>query len=632
MQFRPVLTISFLLIRFCVAGQDDHVLATELQKQYKDNPAAILWEEQHFEFQKDVSVNLVKVIQKTNKKILSLRYNSDIFEFVHYDSNSSVDKLSGESSLKQSAPDAVKFCGNYTSEGLFYDDSKFCSQKLKLKEVGEVWTVTSGKRINDSKYLTCVYFQDVFPVVEKSISFTIPADIDIELKEYNFKDYTITKAESPYVGKKVIKYTIKNAAGTDNANYKQGAQFSSPHILVLVKSATFAGKKVNQLSSADDLYAWYRNLILALKPKPELLKPMVDQLIAGKTSDEEKVKAIYYWVQENIRYIAYEDGIAGFKPDEAQNVFEKKFGDCKGMANLTKEMLKLAGYDARLTWIGTKRIAYDYSVPSLAVDNHMICALLLNGKKYYLDATEKYCGFGDYAERIQGRPVMIEDGEKYILDKVPEFSKDRDMETNHYNIKLNGEIMEGSFNAKLNGEPKKSLMYRYHNTESHKKEDCLMNFINDNNSNIKVTNIKKSDLNDRSAPLSISSDLSLLNAVSSFNNEYYVDMDPSKLFKNWEIRDERQSNIDFGEKIYKKINVELEVPQGFTVGSLPESLEIRNPEFSFVIDYKVKDNKVCLNKEIIIEKGIIKKENFSIWNEAIKKLTKAYENQVTLKK
>ena len=58
--------------------------------------------------------------------------------------------------------------------------------------------------------------------------------------------------------------------------------------------------------------------------------------------------------------------------------------------------------DARLTWIGTRSIPYDYTIPSLAVDNHMICTVFLGEEKYFLDATEEYVGFGDYAYRIQG--------------------------------------------------------------------------------------------------------------------------------------------------------------------------------------------------------------------------------------
>lgn len=80
----------------------------------------------------------------------------------------------------------------------------------------------------------------------------------------------------------------------------------------------------------------------------------------------EKIEAVFYWVQDNIRYIAFENGIMGFKPEAASKVYQNRYGDCKGMANLLKEMLKICGYDARLTWIGTNDIPYDYKTASLA--------------------------------------------------------------------------------------------------------------------------------------------------------------------------------------------------------------------------------------------------------------------------
>ena len=102
-----------------------------------------------------------------------------------------------------------------------------------------------------------------------------------------------------------------------------------------------------------------------MKDDTAVIKEKTLELTANAKSDEEKIRNIYYWVQDNIRYIAFEDGIAGFKPDEANNVLTKRYGDCKGMANLTRQMLKAAGFDARLTWIGTNHISYDYSTPSL---------------------------------------------------------------------------------------------------------------------------------------------------------------------------------------------------------------------------------------------------------------------------
>src|SRR4029077_16419837 len=139
----------------------------------------------------------------------------------------------------------------------------------------------------------------------------------------------------------------------------------------------------------------------------------------------------------------FEDGIMGFKPDAAQNVLKNKYGDCKGKANLLKEMLKLAGFDARLTWIGTSDLPYDYSLPSLAVDNHMICTVILNGKKYLLDGTENFIAINDYAQRIQGKQVLIEDGKNFIIDRVPDFSAERNKVKKVTTITYDNDALKG---------------------------------------------------------------------------------------------------------------------------------------------------------------------------------------------
>jgi transglutaminase-like putative cysteine protease len=579
---------------------------------------------------KDAKVG-AKINVSTNEKLLSLRYNSSIYRTQYYDQNSKVEKFFAESNLKQKVGDHSKICGSYTQDGLFYDDSKFCTVALKLKERGEVWDITSVKRIDDVKYLTSVYFSENLPIQEKKISFIVPNDVTVEIKEFNLDRFSITKSEKTEANQKVIEYIVKDLPGLEKNSYDRGMQFSQPHLLIITKSLVVADKKVNVLSTPQDLYAWYSSLTKQLKTKSEVFAPAVNELIKGKTTDEDKIKAIYYWVQDNIRYIAFEDGIAAFKPDEAHAVFEKRYGDCKGMANLMKEMLKVAGYDARLTWIGTRRILYDQSIPSLAVNNHMICTLLLNGKKYYLDATEKYIPFGQNAQRILDRPVMIENGDTFIADKIVETDKNRDIDSRKIKASIQGEDLQGTYVINLKGEAKKNFLYEYNYTKNDRKDEFMETFISHGNKNVKTSNLKLPDLKERGGPLDLQCDLVYAGAVSSFNNEYYIDIDPAKNFKDWIIEDTRQSDVDFGERIYKKTSVELQIPKGFTVAHLPEQIVVSEPEFSFNIQYKLAGNNIVYTKELRIPEGIINKSAFPRWNKAVKKLAQAYENQITLK-
>ncbi|MDB6057604.1 MAG: transglutaminase protein, partial [Verrucomicrobiales bacterium] len=67
----------------------------------------------------------------------------------------------------------------------------------------------------------------------------------------------------------------------------------------------------------DDVYAWNNRLYLMAGNDKEKLKSTLAKITAAKTTDIEKIKAIYYWVQDNIRYIAYEDGYSGYIPAPA---------------------------------------------------------------------------------------------------------------------------------------------------------------------------------------------------------------------------------------------------------------------------------------------------------------------------
>jgi hypothetical protein len=144
-------------------AQDYIKLAKDFQQQYKDSEAVILQSGITYSIAKDSKTG-AKITENKTEKILSLRYNYPIYRSEVYNQNSTIGEFYAQSNLKQKAPDNVKACGTYTQEGLFYDDSKFCTHVLKLKEIGEVWDVTLEKNINDAKYLTTIFFHEKYPV------------------------------------------------------------------------------------------------------------------------------------------------------------------------------------------------------------------------------------------------------------------------------------------------------------------------------------------------------------------------------------------------------------------------------------------------------------------------------------
>jgi hypothetical protein len=523
-----------------------------------------------------------------------------------------------------------KQCGTYSQEDIFHDDTKLCIVKFPLEERGKSCSYTYQEVYKDIKYLTSFYFNKNIPVVDETIEFDIPSWMEFDVREFNFQGAGIEKTITKENDVNKISFHLKNAPAYQEEEHSPNHALSYPHVICVNKAYTENGQRKILFESVKDLYSWYRTVCDSIGNQPLELKQQVAALTNGKKTDMEKIEAIFYWVQDNIRYIAFENGIMGFRPDAAQNVLKKKYGDCKGKANLLKEMLKLAGYDARLTWIGTSDLPYDYSLPSLSVDNHMICTVILNGKKYFLDGTEEYIALNDYAQRLQGKQVLIEDGNNYILDRIPVFPAERNKTTEITKMSIDGDAIKGSANVEYNGEAKINTQMAFASTRSEDKTEALSTFLRKDNGNIVLSNLKAPDFSDRQKPLEISYDFKANNEVTKAGSEIYVIMDWDKDFSSLEFDNDRKNDYEFDHKYFITTKTELTVPDGYKVESVPSSFKKITNDYSFEGNYINKGKTVVYTKTIVINKPIIRKSEFADWNNFVRDINKFYNDQVVL--
>lgn len=400
------------------------------------------------------------------------------------------------------------------------------------------------------------------------------------------------------------------------------------------KTATLKEHDLKQsIANTKDLYNWCVDIAKRADNNIDTLKPIVQEIVKGKTTDKEKIEAVFYWVQDNIRYVAFEDGLAAFKPDACQNVLVKRYGDCKGMANLIKCMLVSIGLDARLTWIGTHRLNIDYTIPSIATSNHMICAIQVDGKWCYLDGTEKFIALNDYAHRIQGRPVMIENGADYIIDTVPSlpYNRNEHKRTAKLSIKENG-VITGKITEVISGENKTSFLYKYHYTEKAKQQYFIKNYLRDWDENIIITNANVSNLNDRKSDIKIDYDLEVLHNAVKDNKRLLIKPDFIGEFTNHVQDTNRMSKLAYGHKIFYHHQYEMQLPKGYSVKELPKPFMVQTKDYRFEINFKLSGGVIVYEKQLILYNGYVSKQGIKQWNTDVKNLNNAYQSYIVLSK
>ncbi|MFM2229836.1 MAG: hypothetical protein RL607_1094 [Bacteroidota bacterium] len=609
---------------------EDISKAKSLREQYSKDDVAILESTDAIGFDYNSSADKITVSIKTNEHLMNINHRADIHKYEFYDSESSIENFIVRFRNEKNTSFYVKD-EPYKDDDLFYNDARVKYTSIDFPVQGYTYFYELNKKYNDIKYCTTFYFQDEFPVLKKKIVFSVPKWLDIELKEFNFNGFDIKKTVTDSDSETIYTFTLDNAPAYFKEKDSPGRTYLYPHIMILTKSYAKGSKSGTLFKTHEDLYKWYISLVKMMHNEPEKLREKVTELTAKAKTDEEKIKNIYYWVQDNIRYIAFEDGLAGFKPDEAQNVFEKRYGDCKGMANLIKQMLVLAGFDARLTWIGTKHIAYDYKTPSLAVDNHMICTLFFKGKHYFLDGTEKFCAFGEYAERIQNKEVMIEDGEKCILDKIPAGTAAMNKEVFTANLSLENEQLKGTCQRSFIGESREYFQNIYNHFESNKKKEMLDGYLAHQNKSIKVDQVKTSDINNREQKLTIDYAIDIANKVSSFDNEIYVDLDFMNEYKEFQLKD-RKTDYEFDYKTVYESDITLQLPAGYKVTKLPESISVKENNYEVSLTYTVENNKIHYKKSFLFKNAVLKTADFEQWRAVNKRVAEAYNTQIILTK
>lgn len=600
----------------------------------EDKNVTIINQKERYEFETGDKENPVNIRQTATTTWRCNQFRTTVPFVEFYDDRSRIDEVRAFVNGKRAKLLKPAF-QNYTIDDIFYSDAKVCTMEVPLEKSNTESSVELDKTILDPRYFSAIYFSNSYTTDLKVIEVVIPRWMKAEIREMNFNHFTIKK-EVTYDAKRdedVYRYTALHLPARVGEKNAPGPSYVYPHLLVLSKYADLKTGRVNYFNKTADLYAWYHRLVKEIGDDETILKTKALEITKGISTDTGKINAVYHWVQDNIRYIAFEDGIAGFKPEKAQHVLQHKYGDCKGMANLTRGLLKSLGFDARLCWIGTDHIAYDYAIPSLVVDNHMICALNYKGKRYFLDATETYIGPDQYAQRIQGRQVMIEDGEAYILDRVPQRTWRQNSAIEKRLLHIDGTALAGNVQQQWDGESKEFLLTQVHGIKKEKLQNALVQYLTEDNSKYQINNLKTSDIQNWDKQMDIQYELQYREAITSFGDDLYAELDFRKEFSGYTIDTaKREHDMLFQFKHHVVNETILDVPAGYKVGDLPEDLKIDRDGYSFDISYKLTGGKITYHKELIIKNTWLPKAGFRQWNADIKALDKAYLQQITFSK
>ena len=136
---------------------------------------------------------------------------------------------------------------------------------------------------------------------------------------------------------------------------------------------------------------WYWELSQPhLEAESAEMKSKVTTLTAGAKTDQDKTKALFYYVSKNIRYMGrtLENDRPGFEPHDVKLTFDKKYGVCRDKAALLVALLREAGVKAYpvLMSVDDKR---DADVPDPDFNHAIVGVEMQPGNYELMDPTDE---------------------------------------------------------------------------------------------------------------------------------------------------------------------------------------------------------------------------------------------------
>lgn len=610
----------------------------EIKKMYPGENAVVLQRLVHYTLQMKDGAPYVESTE--SQKLLYLTANTGYlgrYVFYHSTFNELKDYAAYTETTANKKIKVTDFkTSNSSSGSVFYDDTKETRFDFPSVGSGAVGNLEYSVVHTKPYLLSPFYFARRIPVIRTELKISVPANISIKYVLKGLDTSCIHMKVDRRRNESTYTFFVENMAPAKSYPDAPDESWYEPHVVFFIDQyKDVQGNWVNYLSNIDDLYKLNSSFLKDVNSVPgDQLSQLVDSLTRNKSSQSDKARAVYEWVQNHIKYIAFEDGMGGFVPRDPNLVLHRRFGDCKDMAGLLTMMLNKAGITAYYTWIGTRDLPYSYrETPLPIVDNHMISTAIIDGEYKFFDGTNPYCVFGTAPSAIQGKEALVAIDEhtyKILNVPVPNADMNRQFDSTYMELGQNG--LAGNINVRLSGYFATNMHGYLKNVDENDREKSFTAILSRGSNKFRLTSYSADSISDKNF-VGLHAGFTLDGYAKRIDNEWYVNMVLSKLYEHEEIDfPKRKMPIEKEFLFTREYVTVLKIPEGYKASYIPANKSFENKAWGFDIKYTQNSNSIVCTLRLKNEHLLITSDLFEQWNKVLENLNPAYKESVILSK
>lgn len=326
----------------------------------------------------------------------------------------------------------------------------------------------------------------------------------------------------------------------------------------------------------------------------------LSRLISSQQSEIEKTVAIYEFVKQKMNWNGYV-GIA--TDDGVRSAYKNNVGNITETNLILTAMLREAGLNTNPVLLSTK----NHGIPIFPTRNgfnYVISSVTIDGGLVLLDASKKYGEINLLEEELlnwNGR-LITEDGRSKWVNLLPNKQAEQNTMlsvTIDKDLNTNAKVIN-----KLTGHKSYAFKKKYANVAKVSQLEMFENQFK----NIQVSNLEVQNLDKLYQPISFNYDVSYSNALDIIDSKIYVTpLLHLGTYENPFVPETRQYPVDFVYPLKTRVIASIKIPDGYTVETIPETLNIAIPknQGSFQYLVNVSGNNIQVSSQLSISTHII---------------------------
>jgi hypothetical protein len=353
----------------------------------------------------------------------------------------------------------------------------------------------------------------------------------------------------------------------------------------------------------------------------------ITEITEKASNDFEKAFLLQTYVKSMVKW----NGLNGYTAMKGtKKAYEEGEGNVADINLLLIAMLRSQGISANPVLVSTRNNGIPL-YPTRKGFNYVIC-MVKSGESYVLlDATEPYSMVNVLPQRTlnwQGR-VLLDNGNSSWVSLRP---KNQSSETTSLNIKINDDF---SAEGKVRQSITEHLALNYRDNYAKLTKESHIKQLEKNKGAIKISNIDFENDKNITEPVKISYDYQASDVIDDIGGNLYfspmlfftTEENPFKLEK-------REYPIDFAFPIKTRYLVNIMLPEGYILESMPESEILNFENGALKFEYVAKENGKYLqfNIGLDISSSLIEPQYYEAFKKFFNLVIQKQTEQIVLKK